>query len=150
MFAPAARATATCGTPRSACSGRATANGTWLTPYNPADGAHQFHEGGAYQYQWLVPQDPDGLIGLLGGRAPANDRLDEFFAYDKLLTDPAGTARTEWVNAAYDYYGANHYNPNNEPDLLAPYTYLWTGAAVRRPRPWCARPRRCSPTAPTG
>ena len=33
----------------------------------------------------------------------------------------------EWVNSAYDYYGAKTYNPNNEPDLLSPYTYLWTG-----------------------
>ena len=103
------------------------ANGTWLSPFNPTDGAHEFHEGGAYQYQWLVPQDPDGLISLLGGRATANTRLDQFFAYNDLLTDPSGTARAKWVNGAFDYYSFTTYNPNNEPDLLAPYTYLWTG-----------------------
>ena len=105
-------------------------DGSWMDPYDPATGNEQFHESGAYQYQWLVPQDPKGMIGLLGGNAPANDRLDAFFAYDKLLADPAGTARTEWVNSAYNYYGAKTYNPNNEPDLLSPYTYLWTG------QPW--------------
>jgi predicted alpha-1,2-mannosidase len=103
------------------------ANGTWLSPYSPTDGAHKFHEAGAYQYQWLVPQDPDGLIGLLGGKPQANTRLDQFFAYSDLLTDPSGTARNKWVNGAYDYYSFTTYNPNNEPDLLAPYTYLWTG-----------------------
>ena len=66
-------------------------------------------------------------IGLMGGKAATNTRLDQFFAYNDLLTDPAGTARTKWVNGAYDYYSFTTYNPNNEPDLLAPYTYLWTG-----------------------
>jgi hypothetical protein len=103
------------------------ASGAWLTPYAPTDGGHRFHEAGAYQYQWLVPQDPDGLVTLLGGRGAANTRLDQFFAYSDLLTDPSGTAHTKWVNGAYDYYSFTTYNPNNEPDLLAPYTYLWTG-----------------------
>ncbi|MGI5238961.1 GH92 family glycosyl hydrolase [Dactylosporangium sp. CA-139066] len=103
------------------------ANGGFASPYSPTDGAHTFHEAGAYQYQWLVPQDPDGLVTLLGGKSAANTRLDQFFAYSDLLTDPSGTAHNKWVNGAYDYYSFTTYNPNNEPDLLAPYTYLWTG-----------------------
>jgi hypothetical protein len=103
-----------------------TADGIWQSPYDPSTAKNCFHEGDAYQYQWLVPQDPAGNIALLGGEAAATKRLDDFFAYDDLLTDPAGTARTKWVGAAYDYYGATTYNPNNEPDLIAPYTYLWT------------------------
>jgi predicted alpha-1,2-mannosidase len=109
-----------------------TVAGTWLTPYNPVDASHQFHEGGAYQYQWLVPQDPAGLVSLMGGRKAAEKRLDDFFAYEKLLADPAGTARHDWITEPYDYYGKPTYNPNNEPDLLAPYMYLWTGT------PWKA------------
>ncbi|MBB5868463.1 putative alpha-1,2-mannosidase [Allocatelliglobosispora scoriae] len=107
------------------------ANGTWAAPYAPTDGGHKFHEAGAYQYQWLVPQDPDGLVSLLGGKAAANTRLDQFFAYSDLLTNPSGTARDKWVNGAYDYYSFTTYNPNNEPDLLAPYTYLWTGQPAK-------------------
>ncbi|GAA2373466.1 GH92 family glycosyl hydrolase [Dactylosporangium salmoneum] len=103
------------------------ANGVFAPTYSPTDGAHTFHEAGAYQYQWLVPQDPDGLVALLGGQAAANTRLDQFFAYNSLLTDLSGTAHNTWVNGAYDYYSFTTYNPNNEPDLLAPYTYLWTG-----------------------
>jgi predicted alpha-1,2-mannosidase len=102
-------------------------DGTWYDPYDPATGDDQFHESGAYQYQWLVPQDPAGDVQLLGGRAAANKRLDDFFAYDKVLADPATAARQDWVNSAYNYYGATTYNPNNEPDLLSPYMYLWTG-----------------------
>jgi predicted alpha-1,2-mannosidase len=103
-----------------------TSDGTWMSPYDPATASNCFHEGDAYQYQWLVPQDPAGNVSLLGGRSAASSRLDDFFDYSDLLRDPAGTARTKWVGAAYDYYGATTYNPNNEPDLLAPYTYLWT------------------------
>jgi predicted alpha-1,2-mannosidase len=108
-----------------------TVDGTWLTPYDPVEASHQFHEGGAYQYQWLVPQDPAGLVSLMGGRQATEQRLDQFFAYPKLLTDPAGTVRTDWITAPYDYYGKPTYNPNNEPDLLAPYMYLWTGSPAK-------------------
>ncbi|GLW49485.1 alpha-1,2-mannosidase [Streptomyces sp. NBRC 14336] len=108
-----------------------TVEGTWLTPYDPVEAGHQFHEGGAYQYQWLVPQDPAGLVDLMGGRRQTEKRLDDFFAYDKLLADPARTARDEWISAPYDYYGKATYNPNNEPDLHAPYMYLWAGAPAK-------------------
>ncbi|MGW5329001.1 GH92 family glycosyl hydrolase [Streptomyces sp. NPDC004014] len=90
-----------------------------------------FHEGTAWQYQWLVPHDLPGVVRLIGGERAANDRLDSFFAYDRLLADPARTAREVWVHGdAYAYYNADKYNPMNEPDLTAPYTYLSTG------QPW--------------
>jgi predicted alpha-1,2-mannosidase len=108
-----------------------TTDGTWYTPYDPVEAGHQFHEGGAYQYQWLVPQDISGLVELMGGRQATERRLDDFFVYDELLTDPAGTARTDWITQPYDYYGKPTYNPNNEPDLLAPYVYLWAGAPAK-------------------
>ncbi|GAA2604639.1 GH92 family glycosyl hydrolase [Paractinoplanes durhamensis] len=104
-----------------------TVDGTWLTPYDPVAAGEQFHEGGAYQYQWLVPQDPAGLVSLMGGRQATEQRLDDFFAYPHLLTDPAGTARTDWIAHPYEYYSKATYNPNNEPDLLAPYLYHWAG-----------------------
>ncbi|MER6355979.1 GH92 family glycosyl hydrolase [Streptomyces sp. NPDC001634] len=95
----------------------------------PADPARSegFHEGTAWQYQWLVPQDLPGMVGLIGGEQAANDRLDTFFAYDRMLKDPGRTAREVWVNGPYAYYNADKYNPQNEPDLIAPYTYLSTG-----------------------
>ncbi|MGW1145189.1 GH92 family glycosyl hydrolase [Streptomyces sp. NPDC002454] len=103
--------------------------GAFTGPADPAHGVG-FHEGTSWQYQWLVPQDLPGLIDLLGGAERTNARLDAFFAYDRLVADPARTAREAWVNKPYAYYGATTYNPHNEPDLLAPYTYLATG------RPW--------------
>ncbi|WP_345668516.1 GH92 family glycosyl hydrolase [Streptomyces similanensis] len=105
------------------------ASGAFTGPADPAQ-SEGFHEGTSWQYQWLVPQDLPGMVGLIGGTRAANDRLDSFFAYDRLLKDPAGTAREVWVNGPYDYYNADKYNPQNEPDLIAPYTYLSTG------QPW--------------
>ncbi|MEV0266142.1 GH92 family glycosyl hydrolase [Streptomyces sp. NPDC050617] len=105
------------------------AGGAFTGPADPAKSVG-FHEGTAWQYQWLVPQDLSGMVSLIGGKDAANKRLDSFFAYDKLLKDPAGTARKVWVNGPYDYYNADKYNPQNEPDTIAPYTYLSTG------RPW--------------
>lgn len=108
-----------------------TADGTWLASYDPVAAGRQFHEGGAFQYQWLAPQDPAGLVELMGGKQATDARLDSFFVYPKLLTDPAGTARTDWITEPFDYYGKPTYNPNNEPDLLAPYMYAWTGQPAK-------------------
>ncbi len=105
------------------------AEGAFTGPADPAQ-SEGFHEGTSWQYQWLVPQDLPGMIDLIGGTEAANERLDSFFAYDQLLADPAKTAREVWVNGPYDYYNADKYNPQNEPDLIAPYTYLSTG------QPW--------------
>ncbi|MFI6091230.1 GH92 family glycosyl hydrolase [Streptomyces sp. NPDC051218] len=105
------------------------AEGAFTGPADPAK-SEGFHEGTSWQYQWLVPQDLPGMVDLIGGKQATNDRLDSFFAYEQLLKDPAKTAREVWVNGPYDYYNADKYNPQNEPDLIAPYTYLSTG------QPW--------------
>ncbi|MFD4976700.1 GH92 family glycosyl hydrolase [Streptomyces sp. NPDC058424] len=104
-------------------------SGAFTGPADPARGVG-FHEGTSWQYQWLVPQDLPGLVRLIGGRRAANARLDAFFAYADLLKDPERTVRETWVSGPYAYYGADKYNPMNEPDLAAPYTYLSTG------QPW--------------
>ncbi|MYS18148.1 GH92 family glycosyl hydrolase [Streptomyces sp. SID4982] len=104
-------------------------SGAFTGPADPAK-SEGFHEGTSWQYQWLVPQDLPGMVDLIGGKQAANDRLDSFFAYGQLTEDPVKTAREVWVNGPYDYYNADKYNPQNEPDLIAPYTYLSTG------QPW--------------
>ena len=106
-----------------------TPDGQWV-PAGTAAADSGFHEGTAWQYQWLVQQDVPGLIGLMGGDAATNARLDDFFGYDTLLSDPAGTVANVWASNPYNYYDFHTYNPNNEPDLTSPYVYLWTG------QPW--------------
>jgi predicted alpha-1,2-mannosidase len=105
-----------------------TQDGTWLSPYDPVTSDHAFHEQNASQYQWLVPQDPAGLVSMLGGKAATRAKLDDFFDYSGLVQNPAATVKSTWVTDPYDYYSNVHYNPNNEPNLVAPYMYTWTGA----------------------
>ena len=99
--------------------------GGFTGPSDPAK-SKGFHEGTAWQYNWLVPQDRSGMMALIGGEKATERRLDSFFAYERLRRDPEKTARTVWVNGPYDYDNADKYNPQNEPDLIAPYTYLST------------------------
>jgi predicted alpha-1,2-mannosidase len=107
--------------------------GAWYTPphgaYSPRS-QHGFHEGTAWQYQWLVQQDVPGLVAAMDGPENAGKRLDAFFAYEALLADPLKAARAQWVVGAYDYYNQYRYNPNNEPDLHAPWMYTLIG------QPW--------------
>lgn len=108
--------------------------GDWFTPprgdYSPRS-QHGFHEGTAWQYQWLVPQDTPGLVAAMGGAEDAGKRLDAFFAIDALRADPVGGARKQWVVGSYDYYNQFRYNPNNEPDLHAPWMYTLVGQPAK-------------------
>jgi predicted alpha-1,2-mannosidase len=115
-------------------------DGSWYTPpqgdYDPRSD-RGFHEGTAWQYQWLTQQDAAGLVEAIGGKEKTAARLDAFFAYDAVLADPAKTAHKDWVSGTYDYYSQFRYNPNNEPDLHAPWMYTligepWKTAAVLR------------------
>ncbi|GJI93959.1 alpha-1 2-mannosidase [Duganella caerulea] len=110
-----------------------TADGQWYTEldgsYTPR-AEHGFHEGTAWQYQWLVQQDVGGMVKAMGGREQTARRLDAFFAYDALRADPFQAVRKEWVMGAYNYYNQFRYNPNNEPDLHAPWMYTLVG------QPW--------------
>jgi predicted alpha-1,2-mannosidase len=109
------------------------ADGSWFTEldgkYDPR-AERGFHEGTSWQYQWLVRQDIPGLVAAMGGPAKAAQRLDHFFDHDALLADPATAVRKSWVVGAYSYYSQFRYNPNNEPDLHAPWTYTQIG------QPW--------------
>ncbi|WP_168196824.1 GH92 family glycosyl hydrolase [Brevundimonas sp. M20] len=108
-------------------------DGEWFTPpagaYDPTS-HYGFHEGTAWQYQWLVPQDVAGLTEAMGGRERTLARLDRFFAFDKISADPT-SARAEWVAGPYAYYGQHRYNPNNEPTMHTPWIYTLLGRPDR-------------------
>ncbi|MFD9964371.1 GH92 family glycosyl hydrolase [Amycolatopsis sp. NPDC058986] len=103
------------------------ADGTGVGDPDPAKSTG-FHEGTPWQYQWLAQQDTTKLFGLMGGAAQAEKRLDTFFDMPLLLQNPAKAAKDSWVHGAYDYHNNFAFNPNNEPDLHAPWMYAWTGA----------------------
>ena len=59
--------------------------GNWREPYNPyalghgADLVNDFTEGNAFQYTWHVMQNPQGLVGAMGGREAFVRKLDSLF-----------------------------------------------------------------------
>ncbi len=65
-----------------------------------------FYEGSSAQYSTYVPQDLPGLIDRLGGRAAA----------------------VQWLDTLFDH---KLYTQGNEPDMLAPYTYIYAGRQDR-------------------
>lgn len=74
-------------------------------------------EGDAWQYLWMVPQDPTGLADLLGGTDEALARLDRFF--EESLAEPDSPLADAW------------YWHGNEPDLNAAWLYAQLGAPER-------------------
>jgi predicted alpha-1,2-mannosidase len=107
------------------------AGGSFLSPFDPSfvslpymtGDVAGFDEGSAWQYLWLVPQDPVGLARLLGGTDAMIGDLDTFFAFDRVAADPAAAA-SAWSNGA-------RYSAGDEVDFEAPYTYDALGAAWR-------------------
>jgi len=106
------------------------ADGSWISPFDPQEPYYNFmmKEASGWQTLWIVPQDVQGLINLLGGREKFCDKLDEFFSKPY---HPTGIAR--------DVTGMlGQYCQGNQPDRDTPFFYDYAGqpwktqAAVRR------------------
>ena len=97
------------------------ADGSWRTPFDPVSALHRVNdycEGNAWQYLWMVPQDPEGLIELLGGDEPFVSKLDELFSRSSDLG----------VDASIDISGLiGQYAHGNEPSHHTTYMYAYAG-----------------------
>ncbi len=99
-------------------------NGSFIEKFDPMKAWDGFQEGNAYQYTWYVPQDPAGLIALIGNPL-FNERLETMFA-DAQKTNFGGSA--EDVNS---FSGVEKlYNQGNQPCLLDPWLFNYSG------KPW--------------
>ncbi|MBQ2460047.1 MAG: glycoside hydrolase family 92 protein, partial [Bacteroidaceae bacterium] len=54
-------------------------NGEWAPDFNPFKWGDAFTEGNSWHYTWSVFHDPQGLIGLMGGKENFNQMLDQVF-----------------------------------------------------------------------
>ena len=97
-------------------------DGSWSRPFDPLISKHNqardYAEGNAWQYLWLVPQDVQGLVDLLGGEERFNARLDSFFTLEvedesEVLVDLTGLI--------------GQYAHGNEPSHHISYLYSYTG-----------------------
>ena len=55
------------------------ADGTWADSINPFTFNTFITEGAPCHYTWYVPHDPEGLIGMLGGKENVEAKLDSLF-----------------------------------------------------------------------
>jgi len=65
---------------------RAKMNGTWFTPFDPAEVNFNYTEANSWQYSLYVPQDIEGVINLSGGKEKFIGKLDEMFTSDSKTT----------------------------------------------------------------
>jgi predicted alpha-1,2-mannosidase len=100
------------------------ADGSWRSPFDPASSKHRqddYCEGNAWQYTWLVPHDPEGLIALFGSESAFVQKLDQLFIVDSDLGE----------EASLDISGLiGQYAHGNEPSHHVAYLYAFAG------RPW--------------
>ena len=96
-------------------------DGSWRTPFDPFSAQHRVNdycEGNAWQYLWLVPQDPEGLIELLGGEKPFITKLDSLFSISSELEEGASADITGLIG---------QYAHGNEPSHHITYLYAYAG-----------------------
>ncbi|MBL7970452.1 MAG: GH92 family glycosyl hydrolase, partial [Prolixibacteraceae bacterium] len=101
-------------------------NGQWTTPFDPAFSKHNgsdYTEGNAWQYLWLVPQNVNGLIELLGGKEPFANKLDQLFQVEE------GVKGEEASNDISGLIGA--YAHGNEPGHHTTFLFNYVGKAWR-------------------
>ena len=101
------------------------ADGSWRTPFDPVSAQHRVNdycEGNAWQYLWLVPQDPEGLIELLGGDKPYIKKLDELFSISSEQEEGASIDITGLIG---------QYAHGNEPSHHTTYMYAYAGAQYK-------------------
>lgn len=85
-------------------------DGSWLTPFDPLEPLG-FCEGTAWQYNWFVPHDMQGLINLMGRRSAFNHRLNHAFEM----------AMPENFVSRYVNYG-------NQPSTAMAHLFNYSGA----------------------
>ncbi|MGI4875343.1 MAG: GH92 family glycosyl hydrolase [Janthinobacterium lividum] len=96
----------------------------WRTPFNPFASVHRkndFTEGNAWQYTWLVPQDVEGLIALLGGDKAFSQKLDSLF----VVQGSMGAEASPDISGLIGMYAHG-----NEPGHHITYLYNYAG------QPW--------------
>lgn len=96
----------------------------WRTPYSPFISIHEhgdFTEGNGWEYTFLVPQDVEGLIKLLGGQDKFNTKLDSLF----IAEGDMGKLKSPDVSGLIGQYAHG-----NEPGHSMTYLYDYSG------KPW--------------
>jgi predicted alpha-1,2-mannosidase len=100
---------------------RARINNSWISPFNPYEVNFNYTEANAWQYLFMVPQDINGLMDLMGGKEKFATKLMDLF-----MADSATTGRVQ-----ADITGLiGQYAHGNEPSHHMAYLFNAAG------QPW--------------
>ncbi|MGA2247660.1 MAG: GH92 family glycosyl hydrolase [Verrucomicrobiota bacterium] len=111
------------------------ADGKWIEPFDPGwsggmGGRDYTTENNGYTYDWDVQHDLQGLVELMGGKGPAEARLDQLFR------EGLGRSKYEFWAKFPDASGlVGQFSMGNEPSLHIPYIYNYLGT------PWKTQKR---------
>jgi predicted alpha-1,2-mannosidase len=111
------------------------ADGTWRVPdasFDPQQWGNEYTETNAWNYAFTVPQDPNGLTALYGGRKGLEKKLDAFFATRETADgDGGGYGGTihEMLEARDVRMG--ELGISNQPSFGIPYMYDYAGAPAK-------------------
>ncbi|AQT69797.1 putative alpha-1,2-mannosidase [Anaerohalosphaera lusitana] len=97
------------------------ADGSWRKPFDPVASTHRkddYCEGNAWQYTWLVPQHPEGLIDLFGSDQAFTEKLDRLWAVSSELSEGASSDISGLIG---------QYAHGNEPGHHISYLYAFAG-----------------------
>ncbi len=97
------------------------ADGSWRSPFDPIASRHReddYCEGNAWQYTWLVPHDPYGLIDLFGSEKAFVTKLDTLFNMSSDLGEGASSDISGLIGM---------YAHGNEPSHHIIYMYAFAG-----------------------
>ncbi len=101
------------------------ADGSWRLPFDPSHSLHMeddYVEGNAWQYTWLVPHDPQGLVKLFGGKKQFVEKLDSLFIVSSELNEGASIDITGMIG---------QYAHGNEPSHHILYLYPYVGERAK-------------------
>ncbi len=96
-----------------------------FNPFATTHRADDYCEGNGWQYAWLVPHDPHGLISLFGSEERFVAKLDSLFTVEGSLGDEASPDISGLIG---------QYAHGNEPSHHTVYLYNYAG------QPWKAAP----------
>ncbi|MBN2064519.1 MAG: GH92 family glycosyl hydrolase [Sedimentisphaerales bacterium] len=97
------------------------ADGSWRDPFDPISSQHRsddYCEGNAWQYTWLVPHDPYGLVELFGSEEAYVNKLDTLFNMSSDLGEGASSDISGLIG---------QYAHGNEPSHHTIYMYAFVG-----------------------
>lgn len=105
---------------------RAKMNGSWFSPFDPAEVNFNYTEANSWQYSFYVPQDVSGLIKLMGGKEKFIEKLDGLFSAEPQISGRSQPDITGLIG---------QYAHGNEPSHHMAYLYNYAN------QPWRTQER---------